>query len=190
MIKTQDITAEQLRLKILYAMRKRFRVTITYTRANGSETVRTIEPYMLTRNTAGDRYVRAMSTAADGTPEVRTWRLDRMVSLTVHRSRFLVANPYNQDAQREAPADPFVTATAPRPTPRAVAALPDTEAARMPRLLSAPIMSYTVKTVSRYIVRRTAYGFVTYDLDAEINIGRELRTRKIVQSRTDKLNGK
>jgi hypothetical protein len=47
-----------------------------------------------------------------------------------------------------------------------------------------------IMNVSRYIVRRTAYGFVTYDLDAKVNVGRKLRSRKPVQFRTDKLNGK
>lgn len=44
--------------------------------------------------------------------------------------------------------------------------------------------------VSRYVTRRTAYGFVTYDLDAGVNVGREVKSRKSAQSRTDELNGK
>lgn len=42
--------------------------------------------------------------------------------------------------------------------------------------------------ISRYIVRRTAYGFATYDLDAKVNVGREARSKKAVQARADKLN--
>lgn len=42
--------------------------------------------------------------------------------------------------------------------------------------------------ISRYIVRRTAYGFTTYDLNTKVNVGREARSRKAVQARTDKLN--
>jgi len=42
--------------------------------------------------------------------------------------------------------------------------------------------------IARYIVCRTSYGFVTYDLDNKVNVGREIRSRKAVQARTDKLN--
>jgi predicted DNA-binding transcriptional regulator YafY len=60
---------------IMRAMREQRAVVIVYTRANGSETVRTIEPYMATRNQDGDRYVRAMDRQSG---ETRTFRLDRV----------------------------------------------------------------------------------------------------------------
>ncbi len=57
------------------AMREQRTLTIVYTRENGSRTVRTIEPFMVTRNQAGDRYVRAMDRQSG---ESRTFRLDRV----------------------------------------------------------------------------------------------------------------
>jgi len=62
---------------IVRAMREQRPVTVEYTRANGSKTTRTVEPYMITRNKAGDRYVRAMDWQSE---ESRTFRLDRITA--------------------------------------------------------------------------------------------------------------
>jgi predicted DNA-binding transcriptional regulator YafY len=60
------------------AMRERRTLVIVYTRENGSETVRTVEPFTTTRNkTTGDRYVRAMDRQSK---ESRTFRLDRITA--------------------------------------------------------------------------------------------------------------
>lgn len=83
-------TAEQARTAVKHAMRLHRPMTISYTRANGSDTVRTIEPYALTRNADGDWYVRAMDRTSG---ESRTWRLDRVSAITEHRTAFLVSRP-------------------------------------------------------------------------------------------------
>lgn len=60
---------------IVRAMRERRPVFVQYTRENGSHTTRTIEPYAITRNAKGDRYVRVLDWKSG---EKRTFRLDRI----------------------------------------------------------------------------------------------------------------
>jgi len=60
---------------VIRAMREQRPLTLDYTRANGSSTTRTVEPYAITRNKNGDRYVRAMDWQSG---ESRTLRLDRV----------------------------------------------------------------------------------------------------------------
>lgn len=86
MFKATDQAKTLDRLK--KAMDKRQPVTISYVRADGTETVRTIEifeiPEELTKG--GKQIVRAM----DRNGNSRTWRVDRIVEFTVHRSRYVV----------------------------------------------------------------------------------------------------
>lgn len=67
-----------------YAARKSFPVTITYTKADGTETVRTIEPVALRLTKAGDTVIKAMDRDSG---EARTFRLDRVSRYTLHRTR-------------------------------------------------------------------------------------------------------
>jgi predicted DNA-binding transcriptional regulator YafY len=60
---------------VVRAMREQRPLFVRYTRVNGSHTSRTVEPYAVTRNQAGDRYVRATDWK---TGESRTLRLDRI----------------------------------------------------------------------------------------------------------------
>lgn len=99
------------RAAIVSAMRKQRPITVTYTKADGSETVRTVEPYMITRSKAGDWYVKAMDRQSG---QARSWRLDRIVFYTVHRTSFLLP-PYVPTStpapvEPESPCDPDVTA--------------------------------------------------------------------------------
>jgi|SRR5689334_15859236 len=59
-------------------------VTITYTKADGTETVRTIEPLTLKVTKAGDTLIQAMDRLSG---EKRSFRLDRVSAYTVHRTR-------------------------------------------------------------------------------------------------------
>lgn len=59
-------------------------VTITYTKADGTETVRTIEPIALKVTKAGDTLIQAMDRLSG---EKRSFRLDRVSAYTVHRTR-------------------------------------------------------------------------------------------------------
>ncbi|MBH1939257.1 WYL domain-containing protein, partial [Streptomyces sp. AV19] len=57
-------------------------VTITYTKADGTETVRTIEIYDIRTTKAGDIVLKAMDRQSG---DSRTFRVDRLISYTVHR---------------------------------------------------------------------------------------------------------
>lgn len=80
----QGKTLERLRK----AMQRQHPVTISYVKADGEKTLRTIEifeiPEELTKG--GKQILRAM----DRNGNARTWRLDRIVEFTVHRSRYVV----------------------------------------------------------------------------------------------------
>lgn len=66
-------------------------VTISYIRADGTETVRTIEAYEIKQTRVGATIVRAMDRQSG---EIRSWRIDRITHYTVHRSSYTVPNPY------------------------------------------------------------------------------------------------
>jgi len=65
-------------------------VTFTYTKADGSETIRTIEIYDIRTTKAGAVIVKAMDRTSG---ESRTFRIDRIVSYTTHRTAYVVARP-------------------------------------------------------------------------------------------------
>lgn len=69
------------------AVRKQQPVTVSYTKADGTDTVRTVEPTSVTETKAGDLLVRGTDRESGGT---RSFRLDRISAYTVHRSRFTV----------------------------------------------------------------------------------------------------
>lgn len=68
-------------------------VTITYTKADGSTTVRTIEIADCRTTKAGHVILRA---ADRETGEMRTWRLDRIESYSVHRTAYTVPVPADE----------------------------------------------------------------------------------------------
>jgi hypothetical protein len=43
--------------------------------------------------------------------------------------------------------------------------------------------------IPRYIVRRTSYGYVAYDLDAKCNVGIAIRSKASVARKVASLNG-
>jgi predicted DNA-binding transcriptional regulator YafY len=95
-----------VRLHSLYrtvtrAMREHRSLAIVYTRANSSGTVRTIEPYAITRNAEGDRYVRAMDRQSG---ETRTFRLDRVTAYGLGDAFRLTVPEPRSDASRAAAA--------------------------------------------------------------------------------------
>ncbi len=67
------------------AMDRQNPVTISYTKADGTETVRTIEIYDIRTTKAGDLIIKAMDRQSG---ESRTFRLDRLTAYTVHRSTY------------------------------------------------------------------------------------------------------
>lgn len=78
-------------------------VTITYTDARGSTSVRTIEPYgKIIKTFEQELLIKAMDRES-GQP--RSWRLDRIEKYTVHRGSFLTDRPIPSDAARWTPAE-------------------------------------------------------------------------------------
>lgn len=69
------------------AVRNARPVTITYTKADGEETVRTIEPTALALTKSGAVLVKAADRLSG---DRRSFRLDRVSAYTVHRTRFTV----------------------------------------------------------------------------------------------------
>lgn len=72
------------------AMDRRHPITITYVKADGTATVRTIETYDIRTTGAGDVIVKAMDRQSR---ESRTFRVDRLVSYSVHRTAYRVPVP-------------------------------------------------------------------------------------------------
>jgi predicted DNA-binding transcriptional regulator YafY len=86
------------------AMDRQHPVTLTYTKADGSETIRTVEIRDIRTTKAGALILRAADRQSG---EMRTWRIDRIESYTTHRTAYVVELPAS-----ETPAAPVFTAPA------------------------------------------------------------------------------
>lgn len=75
------------------AMDRQNPVTITYVKADGTTTVRTIEIYDIRTTKAGDVIVKAMDRQSG---ESRTFRVDRLISYTVHRTAYVIDRPADE----------------------------------------------------------------------------------------------
>ncbi|MFE7972996.1 WYL domain-containing protein [Streptomyces shenzhenensis] len=87
---TKNETSTTTLTRLIKALDAKHPVTITYTKADGSETIRTIELYDITVSNAGDILIKAMDRE---TGESRSWRLNRIESYSVHRTAYTVARP-------------------------------------------------------------------------------------------------
>lgn len=87
MKRTANETQTKTLTRLIGALDKQQPVTITYIKADGSETIRTIEIYDITVSAAGDILIAAMDRE---TSETRHFRLDRIQAYTVHRSHYTV----------------------------------------------------------------------------------------------------
>jgi len=87
---TKHQTEDRTLTDLARALDRRRPVTITYTKADGSETVRTIELYDLRTTKNGDVIVRAADRQSG---EMRTFRVDRIRAYTLHRGRYTVVLP-------------------------------------------------------------------------------------------------
>lgn len=99
MKRTDRETSTQTLTRFIKALDANHPVTITYIKADGTETIRTIELYDITISAAGDLLLKAMDRE---TGEARTFRLDRLVSYTIHRSAYVVARPAAEPKERPA----------------------------------------------------------------------------------------
>ena len=87
---TANETTTQTLTRLIKALDNRHPVTITYVKADGTETIRTIEIADVIVTNAGDIVLRA---ADRDTAEMRSFRIDRIVSYTVHRTSYTVELP-------------------------------------------------------------------------------------------------
>lgn len=87
---TANETTTQTLTRLIKALDAKHPVTITYIKADGTTTIRTIEIYDITVSAAGDIVLKAMDRE---TGEARSFRLDRLVSYTVHRTAYSVTRP-------------------------------------------------------------------------------------------------
>lgn len=87
---TANETSTQTLTRLITALDKQQPVTITYIKADRTETIRTIEAYDIVVSSAGDILIKAMDRE---TGESRSFRLDRLVSYTVHRTAYTVTRP-------------------------------------------------------------------------------------------------
>lgn len=97
-------TGDRVHTAMKNAVRRAQPVTITYVRADGEETVRTIEPYEIVETKAGNTIVKAMDRK---TGECRSWRIDRVMFYTVHRTSFVVSRDVPAIAVTPTAAQPF-----------------------------------------------------------------------------------
>ncbi|MFE1205656.1 WYL domain-containing protein [Streptomyces sp. NPDC058762] len=91
---TNRETTAQTLTRLIKALDAKHPVTITYTKADGTTTVRTIEIADVIVTNAGDIVLRA---ADRDTQEMRSFRLDRIKAYTIHRSAYVVARPAADD---------------------------------------------------------------------------------------------
>ena len=83
-------TQHQTLTRLIKALDRRQPVTITYVKADGSTTVRTIEAYDIVVSAAGDIIIKAMDRESG---ESRSWRLDRIEAYSIHRTTYTVERP-------------------------------------------------------------------------------------------------
>lgn len=84
---TATETTDHTTARLIRAMDRQHPVTITYTKADTTTTVRTIEIYDIKVTKAGDTLLLTMDRESG---EKRSFRVDRIVAYTVHRTAYTV----------------------------------------------------------------------------------------------------
>lgn len=87
MFTTAAETEARTTARLIRAMDNEHPVTITYTKADGSQTVRTIEIFDIRITKAGDTLIVAMDRE---TQERRSFRADRITHYSLHRTAYTV----------------------------------------------------------------------------------------------------
>lgn len=93
---TANETSTQTLTRLIKALDAKHPVTITYVKADGSTTVRTVEIFDVIVSNAGDILIKAMDRE---TGEARSFRVDsdRLISYTVHRTSYVIERPAADD---------------------------------------------------------------------------------------------
>jgi len=87
---TKNQTSDRTLADMYRALDRQHPVTITYVKADGSETIRTIELTEIRSTKAGDVILRAADRQSG---ELRTFRADRIRAYTTHRTAYTVVLP-------------------------------------------------------------------------------------------------
>lgn len=87
---TKNETSTTTLTRLITALDRKHPVTITYIKADGTETIRTIELADIIVTAAGDIVLRA---ADRDTQEMRSFRIDRIQTYTIHRTQYVVEIP-------------------------------------------------------------------------------------------------
>ncbi|MEI5100312.1 WYL domain-containing protein [Streptomyces sp. PmtG] len=96
---TANETSTQTLTRLITALDRRQPVTVTYVKADDTTTIRTIELYDVVVSNAGDIVLKAMDRE---TGEARSWRLDRLVAYTVHRTAYVIERPAADESKPRA----------------------------------------------------------------------------------------
>lgn len=104
MFHTSRESQDRTTTRLIRAWDRRRPITITYVKADGTETLRTIEIYDITVTKAGNVTLLAMDRQ---TGESRTWRLDRITAYTIH------AGTYQVQREQDVTPRPLAAPTAP-----------------------------------------------------------------------------
>ena len=101
MRRTANETSTQTLTRLIKALDAKRPVSITYVRADGTTTVRTIEIFDIVVSAVGDILIKAMDRE---TGEARSFRVDadRLISYTVHRTSYLVERPVADEPKTRA----------------------------------------------------------------------------------------
>jgi predicted DNA-binding transcriptional regulator YafY len=94
MRRTKNETSTTTLTRLIKALDAKHPVTITYVKADESTTVRTVEIFDVVISNAGDILIKAMDRE---TGEARSFRLDRLISYTIHRTAYVIARPAADD---------------------------------------------------------------------------------------------
>lgn len=94
---TTNETSTTTLVRLIKALDAKHPVTITYTKADGTETLRTIEIFDVIVTAAGDIVLRAMDRE---TGEARSWRIDRIVAYSIHRTEYTVERPAHDEPKQ------------------------------------------------------------------------------------------
>lgn len=123
---TSRETEQATTTRLIRAWDRRRPITITYIKADGTETIRTIEIYDITVTKAGNVILKAMDRESG---ESRTWRLDRIVAYTVHAGTYQVQREQDVMPRPLAAAPVVATPLTAAPWPVRLQQLADTLAA-------------------------------------------------------------
>ena len=117
---TKNETTTQTLTRLVNALDKHHPITMTYLKEEKDdagkktgrlvETTRTIEIYDIVTTKAGDVLIKAMDRE---TGEARSWRLDRIVSYTTHRTAYVIERPAPAATTTRRPVPGIATVAAP-----------------------------------------------------------------------------